>query len=190
MINIELIIRAVLLGVGLAADALAVSMTNGFNEPKMAIRKMALIAGFFGVFQGVMPLIGYLVGAALLKSIEKIIPWISLIILGFLGVKAIKEGLAARDEEIVKRLTIAALFGQAVATSLDALSVGFTMADLALGSAVFLVSVIAVETFVISFAGVLVGKKFGDRFGNKAEIAGGIILVLIGIEIFVTKIFL
>ena len=189
MIGAELVIRGILLGVGLAADALAVSMTNGFNEPKMPVKRVALIAAFFGLFQGVMPLIGYFVGAALFKSIEKVIPWISLVILGFLGIKAVKGGLEERDEQTVKRLTVAVLFGQAVATSLDALSVGFTMADVSPLSAAIIVTIIATETFIISFAGVNVGKKFGDMFGNKAEIAGGIILILIGTEIFATKIF-
>ena len=184
----ELYLRAALLGVGLAMDACAVSMASGFKEPKMPIKKILLIALFFGGFQGIMPIIGYFVGYAVLATILKIIPWLSLIILGFLGGKMIKDGLGGVEDE-VKTLTVGALFMQAIATSLDALSVGFTMADYTVAAALLTALIIATETFIISFAGVKMGKKFGTALGGKAEIVGGIILILIGIEIFVTKTF-
>lgn len=184
----EFYLRSVLLGVGLAMDACAVSMASGFKEPKMPYKKTLLIASFFGAFQGIMPLIGYFVGYALLSAILKVIPWISLIILSFLGGKMIKDGING-DAEEVKTLTIGTLFVQAIATSLDALSVGFTMADYKIVSALVCALIIAVETFIISVVGVKIGKKFGTALGGKAEIAGGIILILIGLEIFITKIF-
>ena len=187
--NLELILRGVFLGVGLSADAFAVSMTNGFNQPKADIKKALLIAGAFGVFQGAMPLIGYAVGSAVLGSLEKVLPWVSLVILAFLGGKSIKEGLSKGDCAEVKALTFAVVLGQAVATSLDALSVGFTFADYKFYEAIIASAIIAVETFAICLMGVWIGKKFGDKFGNKAEIFGGIILILIGLEIFITKTF-
>ncbi|MBO4323355.1 MAG: manganese efflux pump, partial [Clostridia bacterium] len=156
----EFYLRSALLGVGLAMDACAVSMASGFKEPKMPVKRILLIAAFFGGFQGIMPLIGYFVGYALLSVIIKIIPWLSLIILGFLGGKMIKDGIRGGEEE-VKTFTIGALFMQAIATSLDALSVGFTMADYTLTMALVSALVIAAETFIISFAGVEIGKKFG-----------------------------
>lgn len=185
--NGNLIIRAMLLGVGLAMDACAVSMANGFNESKMSVRKTAMVAGFFGVFQGVMPMIGYFVGYSVLSVVEKIMPWISLIILCFLGGKMIKDGFSDKEEgKETTLLTLGTLTWQAFATSVDALSVGFTLADYVLSSAVITVGIIAVETFIISFIGVVIGKKFGTKFGGRAEVVGGVILIAIGLEIFIT----
>lgn len=190
--DIKFFITSFLLGVGLAMDACAVSMANAFSEPQMKKRKMFLVAGAFGLFQGIMPLIGYFVGHAVLSVISKFIPWIALGLLGFVGGKMIFEGVKPEKQEEhkeeMKTLTIAALLVQAVATSIDALSVGFTIANYSIIMALVCVMVVAVVTFAISFVGIILGKKFGTKLGNKAELVGGIILVLIGLEIFITGI--
>ncbi len=185
-------LKSVLLGAGLAMDACAVSMANAFSEPQMKKRKMLLVAGAFGLFQGIMPLAGYFVGYAILSVIEKFIPWIALILLGVIGGKMIFEGVTKpkkEEKEIeAKELTIVGLLVQAIATSIDALSVGFTIANYTIIMAVVCVVIVAVVTFAISFVGIILGKKFGTKLGKKAELIGGIILVLIGLEIFITGI--
>ncbi len=188
---IRIIITSIFMGIGLAMDACAASMANGLHEPKMKLNKICLIAFMFGLFQAAMPFIGYLVGSAFLSSIEWIIPWIALILLGFIGGKTLFESIKNKDEEEIeiKQLTIKVLLFQAVATSIDALSVGFTISDYTLIEALVCVSIIAIVTFIICVIAVYLGKKFGTKLGNKAEILGGIILILIGIEIFITGIF-
>ena len=185
-------LKSALLGVGLAMDACAVSMANAMNEPQMKKRKMFLVAGMFGIFQGIMPLAGYFVGHAILSVIEKFIPWIALVLLGFIGGKMIFEGVKKPQPEEskaeAKSLTLIALLVQAVATSIDALSVGFTIANYTVIMALVCVLIVAVVTFAISFVGIILGKKFGVKLGNRAQLIGGIILVLIGLEIFITGI--
>ena len=185
MFDIEFFIRAGLLGVGLAMDACAVSMANGFREPEMKIGKIALVAGFFGIFQFLMPLISYFAGSAIISVIAKAVPYAALLILGFIGVKTLIGGLKQGDDEMTAtELSIGGLAAQAIATSLDALAVGFTIADYTVIEATVCTGIIGIETFIISVAGVYVGKRFGTKLGSKAEIAGGLILIAIGIEIF------
>lgn len=191
--------QSILLGVALAMDACAVSMANGLNEPKMARWKHVLIALVFGVFQALMPLIGYFVGHAFIEYIEKFIPWIALILLGFLGgkaivssVKEIKEAKLETNEEkepTLKTLTIKLLLVQAIATSIDALSVGLTISDYSIVEAIVCALIIALVTIIICLVAVQIGKKFGDALGSKAEILGGIILIVIGLEIFISSFF-
>ena len=182
-----LIITSVLLGIGLAMDACAVSMANGLKEPNMKVKKVLLVAFAFGLFQGLMPLIGYLVGSTVLEKIEWIIPWVALVLLGFIGGKMIYDGVNDDEEvECCKTLTIKMLLIQAVATSIDALSVGVSIANYKLDDALICVSLIAAVTLAICFVAVYIGKKFGTKLGNMAEILGGIILIAIGIEIFIT----
>lgn len=181
-------ISSIFLGIGLAMDACAVSMANTLNEPQMKPAKMCLVAGMFGLFQCLMPLAGYFVGHAILSIIEKFIPWIALALLGFIGGKMIYEGIKNRkdiENKTGKILTFRGLLVQAVATSIDALSVGFTIADYTIVMAITCTLIVAVVTFAISMAGLALGKKFGIKLGNEAQLLGGIILVLIGIEIFV-----
>lgn len=189
--NFSFFIKNVFLGAGLAMDACAVSMANGLKEPKMKINKTILIAFIFGFFQALMPLIGYFVGHAILDLIEKFIPWIAFVLLLFVGIKMIIEAVKGNDDETNDQalLTFKTLLVQGVATSIDALSVGLTFADYSVSLAIISALIIAVVTFIISFVAVFIGKKFGTKFGSKAEIAGGIILILIGIEIFVEKMF-
>ncbi len=184
--------NAILLGIGLAMDAFCVSLANGLNEPKMKMRKTFLIAIMFALFQAVMPLIGWFcvhTVAQYFTAFEKFIPWIALILLVFIGGKMIYESIKCRCEEQCecKTLGFAALIVQAIATSIDALSVGFTIADYNFIMALLCVIVIAVVTFILCFMGVLIGKKFGTKLSNLAQIFGGAILIFIGIEIFVTS---
>ncbi len=184
------IITSLLLGVGLAMDACAVSMANGLNEPKMKINKILLISIMFGLFQGLMPFVGYIVGSSILGKIEWIIPWVALILLAIVGGKMLYEGLVNKEEtKEIKELTFKVLFIQAIATSIDALSVGFTIANYTLIEAIISVGIIALVTFIICVGAVYIGKKFGDKLGHKAEILGGIILILIGLEIFIEGMF-
>ena len=186
--DIMFFLNSIFLGIGLAMDTCAVSMANTLNEPQMKPGKMCLVAFMFGLFQCIMPLTGYFVGHAILSIIEKFVPWIALILLGFIGGKMIYEGIKNRkdiENKTGKILTFRALFVQAIATSIDALSVGFTIADYSVLMAVVCALIVAIVTFGISMAGLALGKKFGIKLGNEAKLLGGIILVLIGVEIFI-----
>lgn len=192
--NWQFYVNSILLGIGLAMDACAVSMANGMNEPKMKVGKITLIALTFGFFQALMPEIGWVcvrLVAQEFQAFTKAIPYIALILLGFIGGKMIYEGTNIKDEQPdqSQKLTIWLLLTQAFATSIDALSVGFTIADYKPAEALVCVAIIAVVTFAISFGGVVLGKKFGTKLGRKAEILGGVILVAIGVEIFVSSFF-
>lgn len=195
------IIDILLTGVGLSMDAAAVSMTNGMNEPKMKLPKILLIALFYGVAQGLMPLIGYYAGSLFSEFVAKIAPWLALVLLGFIGGKMIFEAIRAfkkkkngEEAEEAKPLSIGALTVQTIATSIDALAVGISLLALdksgALAVNIFVaVSMIAATTFVISIASVFIGKKFGELLSDKAELVGGLILVAIGLKIFIEGIF-
>ena len=191
--NLLFFFNSILLGVGLAMDAFSVSLANGLNEPKMRKKKMLGISGTFGFFQGLMPMIGWVCVHTIIqyfKVFEKFIPWIALLLLLFIGGKMLIEGILNKeDDEKITRLGIGALLVQGIATSIDALSVGFTIAEYGILMALTASFIIAVVTFAISFAGLEIGKKFGVKFANKATILGGLILIGIGIEIFVTGIF-
>lgn len=181
----------VFLGAALSMDAAAVGMANGMAEPGMSRKKMLLIALFYGVFQGGMPLLGYYGSAAFSSLVERIAPWLSFLLLGFLGGKMLLD--AAREEEeryLRKRgkLGLSALTAQAVATSIDALAVGVSfMAQEAAGSLAVGVSlctlIIAATTFLLSLAAVQVGKLAGDKFSGGAQKTGGLVLLLIGIKL-------
>lgn len=185
--------NSVLLGVGLAMDAFSVSLANGLNEPGMRKQKMCGIAGVFAFFQAIMPMIGWICVHTIVqyfKAFEKCIPWIALILLLFIGGKMLVEGIKNKDGENEEtKVGIAALLVQGIATSIDALSVGFTIAEYGLLMAVVCALIIAVITFIICMAGLIIGKKFGTKFANKAAIFGGAILITIGIEIFITGVF-
>jgi len=186
--------NSALLGVGLAMDAFSVSLANGLNEPCMRKSKMSLIAGTFGIFQALMPLIGWVLVHTMIEYFsffEKFIPWIALALLVIIGGKMLLEGLEKKDEADVcslKGITFGALLVQGVATSIDALSVGFTIAEYNFIEALVSVLIIAVVTFFICLLGLFLGKKVGTKFAGKASIFGGIILILIGLEIFISGI--
>ena len=182
-----------MLGVGLAMDAFSVSLANGLNESHMKLRKMVRIAGIFGIFQGLMPMIGWVCLHYLVQVfgvLEGLIPWIALGLLSYIGAKMILDSLKCENEGICNiTLTLGALLLQGLATSIDALSVGFTIAEYNWAEALIAAGLIAAVTFVICFAGIVIGKKVGTKLAGKAGIFGGVILIGIGIEIFVTSFF-
>ena len=189
------VIQSVMLGVGLAMDAFSVSLANGLNEPKMKVKRMCLIAGVFAFFQALMPLTGWFCVHNLVKFFavfEKFIPWIALILLAFIGGKMVLEGIQNREEDSEEGgsgLGFKLLLLQGVATSIDALSVGFTISEYGVIMAFASALIIAAVTFVICMAGIVIGKKFGTKLANKASILGGVILTIIGFEIFITGVF-
>ena len=187
--NFLFILNSVMLGVGLAMDAFSVSMANGLNEPGMKKRKMCGMAGVFAGFQFAMPMIGWICVHTVVqyfKVFEKFIPWIALILLAFIGGKMLIEGIRSQGDEAEKpSLSIGTLLVQGVATSIDALSVGFTIAEYDWLMALVAGLIIAAVTFVICMGGILIGKTFGTQLSNKAQILGGVILIVIGLEIFI-----
>ena len=187
-------VNSILFGLGLAMDAFSVSLADGLAEPRMKRRKQLTIAGVFAVFQGAMPLLGWLcvhTMVTLFASLSGLIPWVSLALLAFIGGKMIYGGLYSCTEEHCElhSLTLGALLLQGIATSIDALSVGFTIADYTFVPALVCSVLIAAVTFGVCTLGVALGRRFGTRFSHKAEVFGGVILVLIGLEIFLTGIF-
>ena len=189
----RLLVSSVLLGVGLAMDAFSVSLANGLGEPAMKKKRMCAIAGVFAFFQAFMPMTGWLCVHTMLryfKMFEPLIPWIALALLTFIGGKMLVEGIRGEeDKNINGTLTSWILFVQGIATSIDALSVGFTISDYNFVQALWASGIIAFVTFVICMAGLQIGKIFGTRLANKASVLGGVILIGIGIEIFVTGVF-
>ena len=186
-------LNSVMLGVGLAMDAFSVSMANGLNEPKMKKSKMCCIAGVFAGFQALMPMVGWICVHTIVqyfRAFEKFIPWVALILLAFIGGKMLVEGIRGDDGDGEKPgVGFAALLVQGIATSIDALSVGFTIAEYDWLMALTAALIIAAVTFVICMAGLVIGKTFGTKLSNKAQILGGVILIVIGLEIFIKGVF-
>ncbi len=191
-IDLRFLLNSLLLGVGLAMDAFSVSLANGLSEPRMKRRRMLGIAGVFAGFQAIMPLTGWFfvhAAASRFRAFSVCVPWVALLLLGFLGGKMLYEGFRSRkQEESLPSLTLGALLAQGVATSIDALSVGFTISSYDAPAAVVCALLIAAVTFVICLCGVLLGRKFGTRLADKASILGGVILIAIGLEIFFSNI--
>lgn len=191
--NFVFFFNSVLLGVGLAMDAFSVSLANGLNEPNMKKCRQCFIAGIFAFFQFIMPIAGYFCVHTLtgfFSAFEKFIPYIALGLLGFIGGKMLIEGIKNKDSDTEPAAVgFGALLLQGVATSIDALSVGFTISQHTPFGAFLSCIIIAVVTFIICMAGLLLGRKFGTKLSNKASILGGAILIFIGLEIFVTGIF-
>lgn len=190
--TVSFLINSILFGLALAMDAFSVSLANGLHEPQMKLRRMCLMAGMFSLFQTLMPLTGWVCVhtiETLFSAAQRFIPWISLALLLFLGGKMLLEGIRHRGSDAMPpAVGIAGLLAQGVATSVDALSVGFTIADYTWQPAVAEALIIGVVTFGVCMVGLLLGKRFGTRFAGKAEIFGGLILIGIGIEIFITGI--
>lgn len=183
--------NSIMLGVGLAMDAFSVSLANGLHEPKMKKGRMSLIAGVFAFFQFAMPMIGWGCVHTIVQCfsmLEKFIPWIALILLCFIGGKMLVDGIKGGDSEENSAVGLAALAVQGVATSIDALSVGFTISDHNWIMALVCCLLIAVVTFFLCFGGLEIGKHFGTKLAGKAGVLGGVILVFIGLEIFITGI--
>ena len=190
-LNFQFFFNSILLGVGLAMDAFSVAMANGLHEPKMKQGKICGIAGMFGLFQGLMPLIGWVCIHTVLQyftALQKLIPWIALGLLSYIGGKMVLDGLHPEQEEDKPGAGFGALVVQGIATSIDALSVGFTICHYDLPAAVLASAIIAAVTVAICYAGVIIGKTVGNKIAGKAGIFGGVILILIGLEIFISGI--
>ncbi|MBR2177096.1 MAG: manganese efflux pump [Clostridia bacterium] len=190
--NLMFFVNSILFGVGLAMDAFSVSLANGLNEPKMRAGRMSLIAGTFGFFQIIMPLIGWVcihTIANLFTAFQVCIPWIALALLLFIGSKMLIEGIRGGESDEKPAVGMAALLVQGIATSIDALSVGFTIAEYSLTAAVIESLIIGIVTFGVCLIGLKLGKKFGTKLSGRASVLGGIILISIGLEIFITGVF-
>ena len=186
MQNFLFILNAVGFGIGLAMDAFSVSLANGLNEPKMKKDRMCLIAGTFCFYQIVMPLLGWFLvkkAAEAFEGFRPFIPWIALLLLLFIGGKMLIEGVRGGEAEEKPAVGFLGLMIQGIATSIDALSVGFTIADYNTAMAFVASAIIAVVTFAICMGGLAIGKKFGTKLESKASVLGGIILIAIGLEI-------
>ena len=186
--------KSILLGVGLAMDAFSVSLANGLNEVDMKKRKMALVAGMFAFFQFLMPMTGWICVrtiASEFKIFENCIPYIALVLLTFIGGKMLMECKNENESEnTCNKVGFTGLVIQGVATSIDALSVGFTISTYTLRKALECCILIAIVTFIICMSGILIGRNFGTKLAGKASVLGGVILIFIGIEIFVTGVFM
>ena len=176
------LIELFLIAVGLSMDAFAVSVCKGLAMPKCTFKKAAIVGLWFGGFQALMPAIGYILGAQFQEAIASIDHWIAFVLLALIGGNMIHEALDNDEEEADARLDVKTMFLLAVATSIDALAIGITFAFLKV-NIIPAVCFIGIVTFIISFAGVKIGNVFGARYKNKAEIVGGIILILLGLKI-------
>ena len=204
---VSFVLNSILLGIGLAMDAFSVSIANGLNEPNMRRSRECLIAGTYAFFQFLMPVVGWACVHMLLqafKAFEKFIPWIALILLLWIGGKMILDAVwpeekeAAEEETLEisggaaqsgKVLTMPVLILQGIATSIDALSVGFAIAHYSWASALVCALIIAGVTFLICMGGLTAGRKLSARLAGKAGILGGCILIFIGLEIFIRGVF-
>lgn len=190
-LGISFFVTSIMLGAGLAMDAFSVSLANGLNEPTMKKNRMCGVAGIFSVFQFAMPMIGWIcvsTVARLFGAFEKLIPWIALVLLGYIGGKMLFEGIKCKEvEEEKPAVGVKGLLVQGVATSIDALSVGFTISNYNIFEALLSCLLIGVVTFFICYMGLGIGKKAGTKLAGKAGILGGVILIFIGLEIFITS---
>ncbi len=175
-------LQVFLIGVGLSMDAFAVAVCKGLNMKKIDYKYTVLIAFFFGGFQALMPLIGWLLGVQFESYIVSIDHWIAFFLLSFIGGNMIKESFGEEEEEGGITYDLKELFMLAIATSIDALAVGITFAFLRV-NIVSSIIIIGITTFFLSMVGVGIGNRFGAKYKNKAEFAGGVILILIGLKI-------
>ena len=177
-------------GIGLAMDASAVSIAKGMSLPNEKNKNYALKLGLaFGIFQGLMPLIGYLAGSTFSSYIQSVDHWVAFILLALIGLNMIKESREEKENEEVSDLSLKVILLLAIATSIDALAVGVSFAFLKV-NIVLACSIIAIVTFILSFICVMVGKRLGSLFQKYAEIFGGIILMMIGAKILIEHLFL
>lgn len=184
-----LALNSVLLGFGLAMDAFSVSLVNGLREPDMPKGRMAQIAGVFGGFQLLMPMIGWICVRTILEifqSLTKYIPWVAFGLLLFIGGKMVVEGIRNREGQEAEQIGTGGLLMQGVATSIDALSVGLTMTDLNWIQALAESTLIGIVTFGICMGGILIGRKAGTKLSNKAGVLGGLVLIAIGVKILIS----
>ncbi len=191
--NFSFFLTGISFGIALAMDAFSVSLANGLNCPCMPKKKMLLMSGIFACLQALMPLAGWFVvhmAAIYFEVVRPFIPWIALALLGIIGGKMLLEGIHNHEEACnPSALTVSLMLVQGIATSIDALAVGFTMADYDWVKAIVYVMLIAFVTFWICLCGVMLGRKFGTKLAGNASILGGLILIAIGIEICLTNLF-
>ncbi len=186
--DFEFFIVSIMFGFGLAMDAFSVSLANGMNEKRMKFGRMCTVAGIFAFFQALMPLLGWVAVHTILEyfhGFSKVIPYIALVLLAYIGGKMIYEGIKKDCDCDDCAVGFAGLIVQGIATSIDALSVGLDIGEYNFIEALVCAVVIAIVTFIICMFGVYAGKKFGNMLSNKATVFGGVILVCIGIYIFV-----
>ena len=190
-LNYQLLFNSILLGVGLAMDAFSVSVANGLNEPNMKKGRMCGISGVFSIFQFAMPMIGWICVATIaqyFKAFEKCIPWIALGLLSYIGISMIVDCIKSNKQHSdTAAVGLKGLLVQGVATSIDALSVGFTISDYTALEALLSCTLIGFVTFFICLAGIYIGTKAGTKLAGKAGIIGGVILIFIGLEIFISN---
>lgn len=175
------IIETSLIAIGLAMDAFSVAICKGLSMQKFEIKKAVIIGLYFGIFQGVMPLLGFLLGGTFAETIEKYDHWVAFVLLAIIGINMIREAFD-KDEEVNDKVDFKSMIWLAIATSIDALTVGITFSFLKVNIG-FVTLLIAMVTYVLSVLGVLIGNKFGCKYKAKAEVAGGIILLLMGVKI-------
>ena len=188
------ILNSILLGVGLAMDAFSVSLANGLNDPQMPRSRLCLIAGVYAGFQFAMPMIGWFfvrTAAERFTALQKYIPWIGFLLLMYIGGSMLVEGIkkGAEEDAPARPLTAGLLLIQGVATSIDALSVGFTIEHYGAGAAFVASLIIAAVTFIICVCGLILGRAVGMRYARHASILGGVILIGIGLEIIIEHLF-
>lgn len=176
------VIELILISIGLAMDAFAVSICKGLSMKKMDWKKAIIIGLYFGGFQGLMPLVGYFLGIRFESVVTNIDHWIAFVLLSIIGGNMIKESRAVETENCNDDICFKTMIMLAVATSIDALAIGITFAFLSV-NIVLAISMIGIITFIISTIGVKIGNVFGDKYENKAELLGGVILVVLGIKI-------
>lgn len=187
------LLTLILLAVGLSMDAFAVSICKGLAMKKLSVRHMVIVGAWFGGFQALMPMIGYLLGIQFSRFINSVAPWIAFALLALIGINMIRESFSKEEDAETDALGFKTMLLMAVATSIDALAVGITFACVpvniieatALINTVIAVIIIGITTFILSMIGVKVGNIFGTKYKNKAEFAGGVILILLGIKIIV-----
>lgn len=176
------VIEIILISIGLAMDAFAVSICKGLSMKKMSWKKAGIIGLYFGIFQAGMPLIGYFLGSTFANFVTNVDHWIAFILLGFIGISMIKEALSKECDSLNDNVDFKTMVILAIATSIDALAIGVTFAFLKV-NVVLAVSSIGIITCILSVIGVKIGNVFGDKYENKAQLAGGLILILLGTKI-------
>jgi len=185
------LVELLLLSIGLAMDAFAVSICKGLAMKRITIKECLICGIWFGSFQGLMPLLGYILGVSFANMINKVAPWVAFILLALIGGNMLKESFSKDDEEAKPGLDVKTMFVMAIATSIDAFAVGITFIAVPVTvlnahqfiNTLFGCGVIAITTFIISAFGVKIGAIFGTKFKSAAEAAGGIVLILIGLKI-------
>lgn len=182
------ILGVLLISVGLAMDAFAVSICKGLSMKSLKIKNALIIGLYFGIFQAFMPLLGFFLGKSFEKLVVSIDHWIAFVLLGLIGINMIRE-VFKEEEKVDDDVSLKVMIPLAIATSIDALAVGVTLAFLETN--IFIcISIIGIVTFILSILGVLIGNKFGNRFEKKAQVIGGVILIGMGVKILIEHLFL